>query len=68
MKLLTIISFVVSASFAAVTYRIENDCYKDTRKEIPVVLPDGRVEKGITCTIVPHVVVDTVKADTTKAK
>lgn len=51
-----------------VTWRVANDCYAESRKEIHIVLPDGAIGLGITCTVVPHIVADTVKADTTAKK
>lgn len=61
---MTLASTVIAAP--VVTYRVVNDCYKETIKEMHIVLPDGKVAQGITCTVVPQVVADTAKADTTK--
>lgn len=67
MKFLAILAIATAAMAApAVTYSVVNDCYTETIKEVPIVLPDGKVAQGLTCTVVPRIVADTAKADTTK--
>jgi hypothetical protein len=68
MKFLAILALTALAAMAApaVTYSVVNDCYKETIKEVPIVLPDGEIVQGLTCIVVPRIVVDTAKADTTK--
>lgn len=67
MKFLAVIAIATAAmAETVVTYSVVNDCYQETIKTVPIVLPDGKIAQGITCTVVPHVVADTAKADTTK--